>query len=969
MDEVLIPLIEAQQEVARLSALSFQKGVAAGREQARALVHAASLLGSSYPTDIILKALDTRVKSVKKKLSKLLRDTPEEDLDGLMVFFHPSGPRVWVDQLDWHDSDAGKNTIELAEKLLEVKATEKWKSKDSDEDEGSPTHERGVYVQNEGPNPSRLEDGWIDLIEHGTSGSRRSIRSFLPTDPEAIDSFTDNNVQTDGTICWVLVAGIQVDAERLQYREFDGADGLTDDRRVDFKDFNPLTIPPIALWRDDKDQILVVDGHKRVGFAKRAGFPVIRALFIVAATAEEAKAIGEGMNKKQHKAILLEDSDTLEDGDPLYIKAGQHHAPKGGVSIGGTEYKGGQFIPSEVMEKATAEERAKVEKGEKKGKKKAPPSLEPTPMEEAVHHIREIVHAMKLPKSAVVTINLNIKNVLVHESEKALTSHLRSVYGTRVPELEEGQTRYASFDRKTGIMHLTGHMLPPVIAHEIAHALDGPFEDKSGDFYFQKAWRKEAKNLSEYATWHPSEGLAELFRLRYEMGAEAVQKLAPGMCRALGAFWSGESGKRQHKGADDGLDDLGELQLKGMDNPQLVEKEIEVRRNGKVFKQRRKLRPEEAPKEKRHAKDEESKSADPSTAESLNGERKSAFEELAEKKQREKAAAVKKPKVDPEQAATAVHSAVAKLGQEIDAHKTQVRQVDKIADEIQQEIYKLHVPVQGQPGKFALPPESLEKFDELRKKKDSLNEQRSALCVKLRELREAGRTVLYTAMKEHIKTPARIITGLYSAPSMNDSLPIEKPNKVQKDAIDAAHDFLKQVCNWKNAPYYHVVRAKDGRAWCFDNYGLTPVIAVGRDWDGAGLEPTGPEDQTTQRNVASSAAGATKTHIHEIGHMIEFRKPKVKKMAEAFLKARIGEEQPKPLSELIGREGFNANEIGCVDKFRNAFGELGPYVGKIYKGGATEVVSMGLEMMYHDATGFAQKDPEYFQFMVKVLTV
>lgn len=46
--------------------------------------------------------------------------------------------------------------------------------------------------------------------------------------------------------------------------------------------------------------------------------------------------------------------------DKSFRKAAAH-APKGGVTVGGTEYTGGQFIPAEVMEQATAAEKAAVE--------------------------------------------------------------------------------------------------------------------------------------------------------------------------------------------------------------------------------------------------------------------------------------------------------------------------------------------------------------------------------------------------------------------------------------------------------------------------------------------------------------------------------------------------------------------------------------------------------------------------------
>jgi len=68
---------------------------------------------------------------------------------------------------------------------------------------------------------------------------------------------------------------------------------------------------------------------------------------------------------------LIEDPAALEAalGGDVLMKAAQH-APKGGVSVGGKEYSGGEFIPAEVMANATPEEKAAVEGGGKPAKKK-----------------------------------------------------------------------------------------------------------------------------------------------------------------------------------------------------------------------------------------------------------------------------------------------------------------------------------------------------------------------------------------------------------------------------------------------------------------------------------------------------------------------------------------------------------------------------------------------------------------------
>ncbi len=51
-------------------------------------------------------------------------------------------------------------------------------------------------------------------------------------------------------------------------------------------------------------------------------------------------------------------------------RMGAVHAPKGGVSIGGKNFKGGEFIPKEVMDGATPKEKAKLSGGDEDKKAK-----------------------------------------------------------------------------------------------------------------------------------------------------------------------------------------------------------------------------------------------------------------------------------------------------------------------------------------------------------------------------------------------------------------------------------------------------------------------------------------------------------------------------------------------------------------------------------------------------------------------
>ena len=96
-----------------------------------------------------------------------------------------------------------------------------------------------------------------------------------------------------------------------------------------------------------------------------------------------------------------------------------------------------------------------------------------------------------------------------------------------------------------------------------------------------------------------------------------------------------------------------------------------------------------------------------------------------------------------------------------------------------------------------------------------------------------------------------------------------------------------------------------------------------------------------------------KYFIHELGHHIEAMPGKLKKARE-FLEKRIKGES---LSEIYNDSG----EFGWRDKF------FSHYCGKDYSGKATEIISMGLEKMYKDSFTFLRDDPEYFDFILRIM--
>lgn len=109
------------------------------------------------------------------------------------------------------------------------------------------------------------------------------------------------------------------------------------------------------------------------------------------------------------------------------------------------------------------------------------------------------------------------------------------------------------------------------------------------------------------------------------------------------------------------------------------------------------------------------------------------------------------------------------------------------------------------------------------------------------------------------------------------------------------------------------------------------------------------------------------TVVHETGHFLNDL-PHVKEMALAFHEHRFGDEKQRPLKEVCPSCGYHSSEMGAKDSMERAFDEQHAYyVGKTYKDGQTEVVSMGMEKMVRDPAGFAVKDPEYFKFVMAVM--
>jgi hypothetical protein len=105
--------------------------------------------------------------------------------------------------------------------------------------------------------------------------------------------------------------------------------------------------------------------------------------------------------------------------------------------------------------------------------------------------------------------------------------------------------------------------------------------------------------------------------------------------------------------------------------------------------------------------------------------------------------------------------------------------------------------------------------------------------------------------------------------------------------------------------------------------------------------------------------------MHEITHATEQQNAEVLAASLAFLKARAGSEKLQTLRKLTGLKGYRADEFAYEDEFQSRGGSH--YMGKPYGDRATEILTMGIERLHDDPGDFAERDPEYFRFILSTL--
>lgn len=214
------------------------------------------------------------------------------------------------------------------------------------------------------------------------------------------------------------------------------------------------------------------------------------------------------------------------------------HAPKGGVTVAGKHFAGGEFIPAEVLRKASPDEIADIRAKQQAaaGSKSAghhavaelvAKSLRtsgvPDAQERAYRHAADQVIG-RLSEKAAERLAKNVSSATFYSDTEALTRALAAKNSAVAEQMSRGARVNGAYAPQTGALHLDGGGLQAgerlaeagVYAHEFGHAIDGRAGAKiSEGEAWRSAWRHEMEGsalLSKYAAKSPAEGFAELSR-------------------------------------------------------------------------------------------------------------------------------------------------------------------------------------------------------------------------------------------------------------------------------------------------------------------------------------------------------------------------------------------------------------------------------------------------------------------------
>jgi hypothetical protein len=264
-----------------------------------------------------------------------------------------------------------------------------------------------------------------------------------------------------------------------------------------------------------------------------------------------------------------------------------------------------------------------------------------------------------------------------------------------------------------------------------------------------------------------------------------------------------------------------------------------------------------------------------------------------------------------------------------------------------------------------------------------------------RVLREDGRDSVAKSREREIKkwwkdNPERFV-----------NLGAQRAHEASPDAehmVEAGNAFLHEAMNADihfaalKAPLYYLPDGERAHAVPGWDRGFQDGILAASRYEevkktdpgkAAGLWASSTHIAVAPGHVSVTPGNGQSTYMHEVGHQIEYGNREARELAVEFSTRRTAGDTDVVLKDRFPGYDFTPEEIGRPDDFGKTMKAvyrhqsferqdlLAHYAGKRYdrfSSGATEIVSMGVELMAADAVKFAEADPEYFDLVAGILT-
>jgi hypothetical protein len=251
-------------------------------------------------------------------------------------------------------------------------------------------------------------------------------------------------------------------------------------------------------------------------------------------------------------------------------------------------------------------------------------------------------------------------------------------------------------------------------------------------------------------------------------------------------------------------------------------------------------------------------------------------------------------------------------------------------------------------GAMKLPKKKQEAvFAEIKAKGEALEAMNAARKAEMVTMRDRQREAVVKALAVDDPASIALEVDVQSGRFGSSRVPLDS---AQRAKAAEAQSFLARL-----------TRASDATV-------STPILAAA----------SGQSQRAYYRNGVVLQVGQednTDVYVHEMGHALEYQmmtagSPAIDRSRE-FLDHRIAGETPQKFTDLFPKSNYESWEVGAKDKFTETFGSESSayYTGKVYPKGIdyTEILPMGVQQLYNDPVGFAQRDPEYFKFVAGML--